>query len=608
MLAKKVTRKDLALYARWVLTNTLSWMIGLIGIFAVITFLLAPLNPPWTYDHYGRYRWSLEASIEMVGLLHVIIGAIAGGVGGYLYGVSQHSFLKYHFREIPGWKKTSILNWSLGCAIAAAISWLFASLSPRSDGYGQLYPPDPIGDFTLVGLLSSMTAGAAIGTTLACFTQGSLLRKTILLLEGKPRFIRSGWRATSIFGGILGLFLECRFNCCSWPTFPIELLRSIPRLYLLSSILIPGAVLGITSGLVLVRAFKEVRSTDTPSRPRYLSRLVGLSALAIAGIAILESIHLGLQTCGWLDRLLSKTGCHHILKGEALSREISFSLEGSMMTALPIRGKLKLWEVSTGQLIHQYEISDVETVILSNDGELLAIGGFNSPIRLWQLPAGDLLHTFNDPHLDPFGLVNHLAFSQDDQLLASVRSGKEGDSVQMWRSSDGALLGEFEAVMPNSLLFLPDAQSLLVGTGAGTVWLWEPPYDQPQILLEGLGRVRAMDFTPDGAFVAIISIYDGIQVWRIVDSIMLWSMDVGYQRCLDISPDGSLMATTSHNSVSRYQDPIYIFRIEDGTIEYEVQGQCDVAFTPDGRYLASYGDDSDQVRLWSVEDVQETQD
>jgi WD40 repeat protein len=600
----KIIRGTQSLYFRWVVTNTLSWMLGMIGVFAVIILILAPLNPPWTYDYYGRYIWSPELSILMVGLLHLIIAAIAGGAGGYVYGNFQYAFLKCHFEGIPGWKKTSILNWSLGCAIVAAVSWLLASLSPRPDMYGGFYPPDPIGYFSLFEWLSDMVVGAALGTNLACFTQGSLLHDTILSRNENPRSIRNDWRIAFILGTIIGFFFEGIFDYLVQSIFPIEVWRSMPWLYLLSPILIPGAVVGLTSGLVLVRVLIEVSSIDASSQSKHLSRLVGLSAFTLSGIAIIGYLHLGLKTCGWLDRLLGVSGCQYIMEGDAVPKEISFSLDGRMLTSLPIWDKIKIWEIPTGQLIHQYEIPDVETLILSNHGELLATGGFNSPIRLWQLPAGDLLHTFYNPDWDTYSLVDLLAFSQTDQLLAAVSN----DIVQMWRIFDGTLLGEFESVMPNRIAFLPDAQSLLIGTGSGTIWRWDPPYVEPQILLDGLGYVYTMDFTPDGSHVAILSRDDSLQVWRIADGIMLWAKDAGYQRCLDISPDGSMMATTSQDPFSRYQDPIYIWNMEDGYILDEFSGQCDVAFSPDGQYLASYGDDYNRIWLWKVEDVQESPD
>jgi WD40 repeat protein len=606
MSKQKVIHTGIVFYARWFVTNTLSWMLGILGIYIVIILLLAPLNPPWTYDYYGRYRWNLEMSIIIVGLIHMIIAAIAGGIGGYIYGNFQHDFLKYYFKSIPGWKKTYTLNWSLGCVIVAAVSWLFASLSPRPDMYGGFYPPDPIGNFSLLSWLSGMTAGAALGTNLACFAQGSLLHDAILSLKGTPRAIRSAWCIASILGAILGSFFDCLSDGFVWLLFPNELLRSMPWLHLLNSFLVPGAVLGISSGLVLTRALVKSGNVDKPSHPRFLHHLVRYSALTLTGIAIFGTTQLGLQTCGWLDRYLGLSGCERILKGEADADEISFSLDGRLLTSPPILWeKLKLWEVSTGKPIHQYEISDVATLRLSNNSELLATGGFHSPIQLWQLPGGDAVRTLYDPHRDSFGPVTHLAFSQDDRLLASTRGDKGMDIVQMWRVSDGELLGEIEAVMPLSLLFLPDGQSILIGTNDGKVMQWEPPYDQPQLLLEDLGHVNVMDFTPDGAFVALISVYDSLQVWRIADDVMHWSKHAGYQHCLDVSPDGYLIATSSHNSVSEYEDPIYIWNLEDGSLQNEFSGQCDIAFSPDSSLLASQGNDFGQIRLWNVKDVQE---
>jgi hypothetical protein len=606
MSKRKVIRTGIVFFARWLATNTLGWMLGMLGIYVVIILILAPLNPPWTYDHYGRYRWSLEMSIVMVGLIHLIIAAIAGGFGGYIYGNFQHDFLKSHFKSIPGWKKTYIFNWSLGCVIVAAVNWLFASLSPRPDMYGGFYPPDPIGNFSLLSWLSGMTAGAALGTNLACFAQGPLLHDAILSPKVPLRAIRSAWCIASILGVVLGLFFECLFDGFVRLLIPNELLRSMPWLHLLSPILIPGVILSIICGLVLTRALVKSGNIDKPPHSRPLHRLVGFSALTLTGIAIFGTIQLGLQTCGWLDRYLGLSGCERILKGEADAEEISFSLDGRLLTSLPIIWEeLKLWEVSTGKPIHQYEISDVATLRLSNNSELMATGGFHSPIRLWQLPGGDAVGTLYDPHRDSFGPVTHLAFSQDDRLLASARGDKGMDIVQMWRVSDGELLGEIEAVMPLSLLFLPDGQSILIGTNDGKVMQWDPPYDQPQILLDGLGYVSTMDFTPDGAFVGILSVYDGIQVWRITDGVMLWSKHAGYQRCLDISTDGSLIATSSHNGVSEYEDPIYIWNLEDGSLQNEFLGQCDIAFSPDSSLLASQGNDFGQIRLWKIANERE---
>ncbi|OGO16074.1 MAG: hypothetical protein A2Z14_13190 [Chloroflexi bacterium RBG_16_48_8] len=82
------------------------------------------------------------------------------------------------------------------------------------------------------------------------------------------------------------------------------------------------------------------------------------------------------------------------------------------------------------------------------------------------------------------GPVDHLVFSGDDQLLASARGS---EVIQMWRLSDGALLGEIIALMVERLMFQPDNQNLLIGTGDGKVWRWEPPYTRPTLLLDNLG-------------------------------------------------------------------------------------------------------------------------
>jgi WD40 repeat protein len=127
-------------------------------------------------------------------------------------------------------------------------------------------------------------------------------------------------------------------------------------------------------------------------------------------------------------------------------------------------------------------LGGVNSVALSPDGALLAVGGGNvvmklrdgttvskGEIALLRASDGSVLHTLKGHTRG----ITSLAFSPDSALLASG-SGFLDATIRLWRVSDGALLhtlkGHADAV--NTVSFSPDGALLASGSLDGTVKLW----------------------------------------------------------------------------------------------------------------------------------------
>jgi WD40 repeat protein len=123
--------------------------------------------------------------------------------------------------------------------------------------------------------------------------------------------------------------------------------------------------------------------------------------------------------------------------------------------------------------------------------------------------------------------------------------------------------------------------------------------------LAGLpGKINALEFSLDGKWLAAASGVEGLRgvaiVWNVESGEKLGEFGAGHRDSLyDVafSPDGRLLATAGYDRL------IQLWDLESAKIVRSLRGHngavYDVAFSPDGTVLASAGGD-DSVKLWNV--------
>jgi WD40 repeat protein/serine/threonine protein kinase len=218
-----------------------------------------------------------------------------------------------------------------------------------------------------------------------------------------------------------------------------------------------------------------------------------------------------------------------------------------------------------------------------------------------------------------FGGVRAVAFSPDGRTLATASDRPEDRSygsgeADLWDSRTG----DWQEMLPGdngdleSVAFSPDGKTLAVGSGAplspGEVRLWDTRTGLSRRLLGHTTYVQAVAFSPDSRVVASGSRDRTVCLWDARTGALLRQLDERQQGevfALAFAPDGKTLAigirpTQGTSEFGRVE----LREAQTGALRWAQHGHgtgvlC-VAFSPDGRTLASSGQDN-AIRLWEAQ-------
>ncbi len=212
---------------------------------------------------------------------------------------------------------------------------------------------------------------------------------------------------------------------------------------------------------------------------------------------------------------------------------------------------------------------------------------------LWNLCHRGLLHTLRG-HADT---IRSVAFSPDGRTLAS---GSSDGMIKLWDVLAGNVRTTWsQNLSPVSCVtFSSDGMTLCAGRADGKVELWDIATEQPRVTLHGhLKPVVAAAFSADGQ---TLFTGDSVQVklWNLAAAREQTTIDTGKgEGTPAISSDGATVASASFERV-------HLWDVKTGksrsTEEIHHWWILAVAFSPDGKLLASGARDEATVRIWDV--------
>lgn len=279
---------------------------------------------------------------------------------------------------------------------------------------------------------------------------------------------------------------------------------------------------------------------------------------------------------------------------------LAFTSDGKTLVSGGHDGRIRVWDASTGKALRDWDgqTQAVTSLRLSHDDRFVASGGHADKAFLWELSTGKLVRSF-EGHGE--GAVI-LGFSKDNARLYTL-TGNAGNKVLTWEVSTGVRTSEveIEGRITHSALRAGENR-LYTGSLDNSVRVVDLSTGKTLSTLEGhKAFVFGLDVSPDGSRLASTSWNEErpIRIWNLKEGKL--ERDLGtraFTVVVRFSPDGKILAGgLGVKGISFWNaetgDPL-------GQIEDFEESVSDIVFSPDGKTIAS-GGGSTRVRLWNVE-------
>ncbi len=315
----------------------------------------------------------------------------------------------------------------------------------------------------------------------------------------------------------------------------------------------------------------------------------------------------------------------HSWKAHASADRVAFSPDGRRLVSggrdEQNNAEVRIWDATTYEQILAIEGLKqrlVRVLALSPDGQRLATSLAADPeVTVWDAQTGRELLTFRG-HTG-FG-VNCVAFSPDGRWIASgsAMANQQGNGVvKIWDSQTGlerlTLGGHLKGV--HCLAFSPNGGRLATGGADQNVKIWDLATGQEALTLrEHRNNVWSVEFSRDGHCLVSASVDRTVRVWdgrpwQKGEPGQEWLTLGGHTNGVDnvaFHPTEQRLASGDADGVIKLWDlsPRHAGGVPPPSRTLRAYARV-LAFSPDGKWLATAARQYDHVKLWDMASVQE---
>ncbi len=299
-----------------------------------------------------------------------------------------------------------------------------------------------------------------------------------------------------------------------------------------------------------------------------------------------------------VNKALKKMLGFSILKGHTeWVTTVAFSNQGSLLASGGYDKKIIVWNLRSKIKTQQLEGPTGWTASVAFDpsGRTLAAGGFDKKVSIWNVDSRAIIQQLEGS----LGWITSVAFSPGGHTIAA---GSIDTEIYLWNVKLGRMIQNFKGHTKGvtSIAISPDAFRIASGSNDTTVRIWNIDTGAEIRQLNGHTQgITSVAFSPDGRTIASGSNDKTVRIWDIHSGAEIRQLNGHTQGVTSVafSPDGSTIASGSNDKTVRIWD-IYTGE-EIRQLKGHTQGVTSVAFSPDGRTIAS-GSNDKTVRIWSL--------
>ena len=297
------------------------------------------------------------------------------------------------------------------------------------------------------------------------------------------------------------------------------------------------------------------------------------------------------------DGELRQWNLQHTLIGHTQSvHSVAFSPDGKVVASTSWDRSIVLWDVLTGEKKsvwkHGYH---PHRLIFSPDGRSLYSSGGDGTIKKWNMQSGKakaLVYDRNE--------ILNVSLSSDGERLACECRARAAEILD-------TKTGELKFSAPHgdyiwAVALSPDSKLLAVAGGHKglPVALWDVQAGRVTLHLTGVENAGSLAFSPDSKVLAIGSQEDvRIKLFDTATGELVQTLSKDGRKFsgLMFSPDGSMLAV-----IPNIAGRVYLYDLIEKQWTSEIKTDSsitDVAFSSDGKMIATSGYDDMTVKIWT---------
>ena len=190
--------------------------------------------------------------------------------------------------------------------------------------------------------------------------------------------------------------------------------------------------------------------------------------------------------------------------------DVVYSPDGHRVAAAVFDRTARVWNLVSGEeevrVQHDAATTFVKRVVFSRDGRSLATASYEG-VHIWDIASGTIAH-----RLKGAGDVNSLVFSPDGQLLATAGAD---NTARIWSWPRGTEQRRIVGTEPmTDVAFSPDGRYLATSAGDRTARVWSVADGAEVARMTHGGVVSAIAFSPDGTFLVSAGSDQTARSWR----------------------------------------------------------------------------------------------